>query len=57
MHSVVGPIAASSSSVLASEFALHREPNLYLGPAELLLQDYSAGSVESAIAVNIPVEL
>ena len=40
MHSVIEPIATSSSSVLASEFALHREPNLYLGPAELLLQAY-----------------
>jgi hypothetical protein len=54
MHSVVGPIAASSSSVLASEFALHWEPNLYLCPAEWLLQVYSAGSVGSVIAANIP---
>jgi hypothetical protein len=54
MHSVVGPIAASSSSVLASEFALYQEPNLYPCPAESLLQAYSAGSVWSAIAANIP---
>ena len=54
MHSVVGPIAASSSSVLASEFALHWEPNLYPCPAESLLQVYSAGSVGSVIAANIP---
>jgi hypothetical protein len=53
MHSVVGPIAASSSSVLASEFALHQEPNLYPCPAELLLQAHSAGSFRSSIVANI----
>jgi hypothetical protein len=53
MHSVVGPIAASSSFVLASEFALHQEPNLYPCSTKSLLQAHSAGSFRSSIVTNI----